>query len=479
MKLCQLCKRDATCRMVLASGETVLACDQCVAEARQRDAPKLCTVCHKAPVASGDGVEHCDAQACIAAASKQRSLRSRQQQTKRAASFHAKVHSPLQHAASASAVPAMAHGEAQRLLALRRDSKARLHVVNADLVASSAQPARQRELLDERTRLMAVIETCDTVLNAADDISSSSSSSSSLASSQNAPLASPRASGAAAAHEAPPATPRGTVVPAGTTCVYCATSKIAGRVKADDGSSMWFCRACLLQVSKCARCGKVGKNLGSASIAGVDGVVCNECIATLKTAKRAARHTVSNVAAAGSAAPPNPMTRSPSRTTATTAAAATTTTSALASSPSRQSVTPSRLALPSGGDATPRDAVPAPVTSRSAPRRLAASEPPPATGLERAKSSSSASAIKFDASIWGTRGAPWLAFQAPMPRRTLFSLLPPSAAPMSRDDCECCYACGSAYVAHRIEGERRGVAGVCSLCTSCHIALVSRLARGE
>lgn len=454
----------------------------------------------------------CDSPLCVAAASKQASLR--QQSLGRSKSFIQKPASPNGSSISTSAVSSSSSNSsslsnganAATLEAQKRECKARLHVVNAEVVAAK-QPARQRELLEERTHLLATIDLCNAAL-------------AQLRQSAEHGDAQPTPRDA-------PATPRGQVVPAGTVCVSCASTKIGGRVKAEDGSSLWFCRACLMQVAKCMRCGKIGKNHTSATVGGVDGVVCPECAVALKP--RAQRHTISVTTTAAAAAedePPPPLTssksvsspspavmaalgvspvrrsaeqpssaapqRSPSRR-ATDAVPSLSSSGVVQSSPARRVDAPSRLSQSSNDGESPRGsrqqtpppAAPMSHNSSPAPRRLAISEPPEESpALPRAKSSSAVSSMKLDthtaASIWGRRGAPWESFKAPAPRRQLADLLPSTAARPAVSGVECCFVCGSEPVGLRVDVERKGGRmHAIPLCTSCHISLNSRLARGE
>ncbi len=433
----------------------------------------------------------CDSPLCVAAATKQASLR--QQSMGRSKSFIQKPSPPTSPSSGSSRSAAL---EAQK-----RECKARLHVVNAEVVAAK-QPARQRELLEERSQLLATIDQC------------------------NASLAQLRqsveldASPAATPRDAP-ATPRSNSVPVGTVCTLCASAKIGGRVKAEDGSSMWFCRACLMQVAKCARCGKIGKNHTTAAIGGVDGVVCADCAVALKP--RAQRHTIS-VTTSSDEPPPPPLTSSksvshvsptiaglgvsPARRAAEVPSVSATGAQRLSArratdavpslsasggvqhSPSRRvDGGASRLSQSSNEGDSPRGhqlQPPGPVSHNSspAPRRQAISEPPERSPPQpRAKSSSAVSSMKLDshtaASIWGRGGAPWESFKAPAPRRQLADLLPSTAARPAVSGVECCFACGSEPVGLRVDVERKGRAHAIPLCTSCHISLNSRLARGE
>jgi hypothetical protein len=345
--------------------------------------------------------------------------------------------------------------EIERLL---RENIAHLRQVNAELVGSSKDPARQRALLEERTQLNSTIAALQQQQQRQ---------------SQSTPPPVLQHSVSVDGHNARLAdSPSRNTAPAGAVCSSCGSAKVGGRIKSNDGSSAWYCRACISQLSRCARCSKVGRHTATAHVGGVDCFLCDDCavppdpsspssVVSSKSSKPQ-RHTISYSSAAQATSSSSP-TASP------------------AASPAK--VPPMR----SLESSAPLDGQRPPATARSAPRRLTTSEPlPEQAQLPRAKSTSAVATTKLadGESIWGKGAAPWESFKATGLRRRLserlITMLPmekpkkgKSMQSQSTDRCVGCRMERGVIRLHRDDGT------VALLCTSCRISLNFRAAIGE
>jgi hypothetical protein len=338
--------------------------------------------------------------------------------------------------------------ELERLL---RENKSHLRQVNAELVATR-DPARQRALLDERSLLNNTITALTEQVQQLSGASPPPLQHSVSVDGHNARLVD---------------SPSRNAPPAGTVCSSCGSAKVGGRVKSDDGSSIWFCRNCLSQLVRCSRCNRVGKHTHSVQVGGVDCFLCDSCTGS------------------ASAAPAAPSSPSPQTTS---------------SKSHRHTISYTSSASPQGSPSTkvppirtldysaPVDAPRAPATARSAPRRLTTSEPiPDAAPLPRAKSANSVSSTKLadGESIWGKGAAPWESFKAPREGRRLSDRLvtmmpvdkPKKGSSLTHVHSDRCTRCRVERGVNRVAREDGTV--IALLCTSCRISLNFRAAIGE